>query len=68
MNYTSGTTGQPKGIERPLPQPATDYPPNPVRRLLGFTATDVHLLCGPAYHTAPGAYARCISARAPRSW
>ena len=58
MNYTSGTTGRPKGIERVPPQPAAEYPPNPLAAFWGFTDTDdVHLLCGPAYHTAPGAYA-----------
>jgi long-chain acyl-CoA synthetase len=58
MNYTSGTTGRPKGIERPLPQPAREYPPNPFSDFWGFSSDDVHLLCGPAYHTAPGSYAQ----------
>jgi acyl-CoA synthetase (AMP-forming)/AMP-acid ligase II len=58
MNYTSGTTGRPKGIERVAPQPATEYAPNALAAFWGFTATDVHLLCGPAYHTAPGNYAQ----------
>ena len=58
MNYTSGTTGRPKGIERPLPVPARDYPPNAFAAFWGFTPSDVHLLCGPAYHTAPGSYAQ----------
>jgi long-chain acyl-CoA synthetase len=58
MNYTSGTTGRPKGIERVPPQPTEEYPPNPLAAFWGFTATDVHLLCGPAYHTAPGNYAQ----------
>jgi long-chain acyl-CoA synthetase len=57
MNYTSGTTGRPKGIERAAPLPASEYPPNPLAAFWGFTGTSVHLLCGPAYHTAPGAYA-----------
>jgi len=58
MNYTSGTTGRPKGIERVAPQPAKEYAPNALAAFWGFTGTDVHLLCGPAYHTAPGNYAQ----------
>jgi long-chain acyl-CoA synthetase len=57
MNYTSGTTGKPKGIVRPLPQPAPEAAPSPFAQFWGFTRNDVHLLCGPAYHTAPGSYA-----------
>jgi long-chain acyl-CoA synthetase len=58
MTYTSGTTGRPKGIERAAPAPARLAAPNPVAQFWGFTADDVHLLCGPAYHTAPGMYAQ----------
>ncbi len=57
MGYTSGTTGRPKGIVRPAPAPAREAPPQPFARFWGFGPSDVHLLCGPAYHTAPGAYA-----------
>jgi long-chain acyl-CoA synthetase len=58
MNYTSGTTGKPKGIARPLPVPAgEDMAPQPFTVLWGWQPDDVHLLCGPAYHTAPGNYA-----------
>jgi long-chain acyl-CoA synthetase len=58
MSYTSGTTGKPKGIERPPPPPLRETPPNPTMAFWGFGRDDVHLLCGPAYHTAPGAYAQ----------
>jgi long-chain acyl-CoA synthetase len=58
MNYTSGTTGLPKGIARAAPRPAVDYTANAFMDFWGFQASDVHLLCGPAYHTAPGAYAQ----------
>jgi long-chain acyl-CoA synthetase len=58
MNYTSGTTGKPKGIARALPLPADeDMAPQPFTELWGWKPDDVHLLCGPAYHTAPGNYA-----------
>jgi long-chain acyl-CoA synthetase len=57
MGYTSGTTGRPKGILRPPPQPAKEAPLQPFAQFWGFGPEDVHLLCGPAYHTAPGAYA-----------
>ena len=58
MAYTSGTTGRPKGIARSLPTPAREATPNPIAGFWGFTSDDVHLLCGPAYHTAPGVYAQ----------
>jgi long-chain acyl-CoA synthetase len=57
--YTSGTTGVPKAVERPSPDLGTyltgvvGYP-----LLAGLTAPDeVHLVCGPLYHTAPCAFA-----------
>ena len=57
MTYTSGTTGRPKGIARPAPRPMRDAPPNPFAQFWGFRPDDVHLMCGPMYHTAPSAYA-----------
>jgi long-chain acyl-CoA synthetase len=58
MNYTSGTTGRPKGISRPVPAPTREAAPEPFAEFWGFGRDDVHLLCGPAYHTAPGNYAQ----------
>jgi long-chain acyl-CoA synthetase len=57
MTYTSGTTGRPKGIARPAPVAARQTPPNPFASFWGFGPDDVHLMCGPMYHTAPSAYA-----------
>jgi long-chain acyl-CoA synthetase len=57
MNYTSGTTGKPKGVRRPLP----DVPPDAMFGLLtGFLAMfgikpeddNVHICGSPLYHTA----------------
>jgi len=58
MPYTSGTTGRPKGIRREPPTPSREAPAWPVSEFWGFRSDDVHLLCGPAYHTAPGMYAQ----------
>jgi long-chain acyl-CoA synthetase len=56
--YTSGTTGVPKAIRRPDPSReaylanATSHP-----QLAGLTEPgEVHLDCGPLYHTAPCAF------------
>jgi long-chain acyl-CoA synthetase len=57
MNYTSGTTGRPKGVRRKLP----GTPPEEsdlTAPLKGYGVTDqetdnVHLLACPWYHTAP---------------
>ncbi len=57
MTYTSGTTGRPKGIARLAPPAARHTPPSPFATFWGFGADDVHLMCGPVYHTAPSAYA-----------
>lgn len=56
MTYTSGTTGQPKGVRRPLPE----APPEPVASgyamflmMYGMQPHDgVHLVVSPMYHTA----------------
>lgn len=51
MSYTSGTTGKPKGAYRPQPVAVPDI----VRMLQSFELadSDVHLLAGPYYHSAP---------------
>jgi long-chain acyl-CoA synthetase len=56
MTYTSGTTGQPKGVRRPLPPAA----PEPIASayaafllMYGMTpGAGVHLVTSPLYHTA----------------
>jgi len=57
MNYTSGTTGRPKGIKRPLtgadPDTVGDVWRMPLR-IFDITGEDhVHLVQSPLYHTAP---------------
>jgi len=57
MNYTSGTTGRPKGVRRPLPTTPieeTDLGGALDGYNVGRDETDnVHLLACPWYHTAP---------------
>ncbi|MFP5072136.1 AMP-binding protein [Pseudonocardia nantongensis] len=60
MGYTSGTTGRPKAVRKPLP----DGPPRLSPYVLGFMARldirpghEVHLAAGPLYHAAPGTFA-----------
>lgn len=55
MIYTAGTTGHPKGAYRPQgtgPEVALQW-----IGAFGLTPDDVHLLAGPGYHSAPGAFA-----------
>ena len=57
--YSSGTTGRPKGVKRPLTlAPLGQGPPAavPFLRALGFTAGDVYLCPAPLYHAAPLAW------------
>ncbi|KQP35702.1 AMP-binding protein [Pseudorhodoferax sp. Leaf274] len=58
--YSSGTTGRPKGVKRPLPPrlPAGQVPPeiDSWRQLYGFGADTVYLSPAPLYHAAPLRY------------
>ncbi|MGD0241122.1 MAG: acyl-CoA synthetase [Streptosporangiaceae bacterium] len=57
MVYTSGTSGRPKGVRRPLTGEDPDRPPLAAGWFFGiFSLTpfddNVHLCCSPLYHTA----------------
>ena len=62
LQYSAGSTGQPKGIRRPLAPtaqtapsaPSTPFPlSTPVFRALGVGPDSVYLSPAPTYHTAP---------------
>jgi acyl-CoA synthetase (AMP-forming)/AMP-acid ligase II len=52
MTYTSGTTGHPKGAWRPKGINLENV--LQVIMIFGLTESDVHLMCGPGYHSAVG--------------
>lgn len=56
MQYTSGTTGRPKGVARNVPQPMPEPQPSMAALVFGYDADGVHLVCGPLYHAAPGGH------------
>ena len=55
MLYSSGTTGYPKGIRRPLPEApfGEETAPNLLRLLYGMDDTSIYLSPAPLYHAAP---------------
>jgi long-chain acyl-CoA synthetase len=56
--YTSGTTGQPKGVVHAhMSSAGVGAMQDMLVAMWGFRSDDVHLLAGPGYHAAPGAYA-----------
>ena len=58
MLYSSGTTGHPKGVLRPLPEGAPDVPlpvMQFVRAMFGFRDGMTYLSPAPLYHAAPQA-------------
>jgi acyl-CoA synthetase (AMP-forming)/AMP-acid ligase II len=54
MSYTSGTTGKPKGAYRPRSLPVNDI--IPIIQAFELVESDVHLLAGPYYHSAPSSF------------
>jgi acyl-CoA synthetase (AMP-forming)/AMP-acid ligase II len=60
MMYSSGTTGYPKAVERPLPGTDGSWAQSTVaqglRTMYGMTPSDVYLSPAPLYHSAPFAY------------
>jgi long-chain acyl-CoA synthetase len=57
MVYTSGTSGRPKGVRRPLTGEDPDQPPQASTWFFGIFSLapfdgNVHLCCSPLYHTA----------------
>lgn len=56
MIYTSGTTGHPKGAVKT--GGASLEQSKGLLDLLGYVTDDVHLTCGPLYHSGPGGFAR----------
>ena len=64
MQYTSGTTGKPKGVKRSLPPVGPDdffsrFATHLMRFGITPGAEHVHLVTSPMYHTAPLVYGFC---------
>lgn len=59
MLYSSGTTGRPKGVQRPLPEgsPREGFRGAETMRAYGFNEDTIYLSPAPLYHAAPLAYA-----------
>jgi long-chain acyl-CoA synthetase len=61
MGYTSGTTGRPKGVRRPLQDLSPEQAVDRMGRYYSWFGSPqgrgVHLACSPLYHAAPGGHA-----------
>jgi long-chain acyl-CoA synthetase len=64
LQYSSGTTGRPKGIKRDLPHVAPAEAPGMMSALVGFwmTPDSVYLSPAPLYHTAPSVWSMTVQA------
>ena len=64
LQYSSGTTGRPKGIKRPLPHLPPAQAPGLMTSLVSFWADPdgVYLSPAPLYHTAPSVWSMAFQA------
>ena len=63
LQYSSGTTGRPKGIRRELPHLPPDKALNilmPLMNAVGITGDSVYLSPAPLYHTAPSFWSMVV--------
>ena len=62
LQYSSGTTGRPKGIRRELPHVPPEDAPGMMSALVGFwmDADTVYLSPAPLYHTAPSVWSMTV--------
>jgi len=64
LQYSSGTTGRPKGIKRELPHVSPAEAPGMMSALVGFWMhpETVYLSPAPLYHTAPSVWSMTVQA------
>ncbi|WP_373177059.1 fatty-acid--CoA ligase FadD4 [Mycobacterium marinum] len=64
LQYSSGTTGRPKGIKRELLHVAPDAAPGMMSALVGYwmDADSIYLSPAPLYHTAPSVWSMSAQA------